>query len=48
MRRGGIWVFSNVWGEKGMMRKLCKKAKGKSLCALFLASQTPGFNLFYF
>ena len=24
MRRGGLWVFSSAWREKGMMRKLCK------------------------
>ena len=26
MRRGGLLVFSSAWREKGMMRKLCKKA----------------------
>ena len=26
MRRGGLWVSSSAWCEKGMMRKLCKKA----------------------
>ena len=26
MRRGGSWVSSSTWGEKGTMRKLCKNA----------------------
>ena len=26
MRRGGLWVSSSAWCEKGMMRKLCKNA----------------------
>ena len=25
-RRGGLWVSSSAWCEKGMMRKLCKNA----------------------
>ena len=24
MRRGGLWVSSSAWCEKGMMTKLCK------------------------
>ena len=26
MRRGGLWVLSSTWCEKGMMRILCKNA----------------------
>ena len=26
MTRGGLWVFSSAWREKGMMRKLCRNA----------------------
>ena len=26
MRRGGLWVSSSVWCEKGMMKKLGKNA----------------------
>ena len=26
MKRGGLWVFSRAWCEKGIMRKLCKNA----------------------
>ena len=26
MKRGGLWVLSSAWYEKGMMRKSCKNA----------------------
>ena len=26
MRRGGLWVSSSAWCEKGMMMKLCNNA----------------------
>ena len=26
MRRGGLWVFSSAWRDKGMMRIVCQNA----------------------
>ena len=26
LRRGGLWVCSSAWCEKGIMRRLCKSA----------------------
>ena len=49
MRRGGLWVCSSAWCEKGIMRRFSKKnalwvgeeIKERAVCTS-LNSQTPG------